>query len=124
DSFRLERVLANLLSNAIKYSPRGGDIVVTLTHEETPTRAFAVLSVSDQGMGIPAADLPHVFERFYRAGNVASEQISGSGIGLAGCCQIVEQHGGQIHADSVEGTGSTFTVRLPLDRTSEPALTH
>jgi signal transduction histidine kinase len=75
----------------------------------------AVLSVTDAGMGIPAADLPHVFERFYRGGNVAG-RIPGSGIGLAGAARIVERHGGRIDAHSRLGAGSTFTVRLPLGR--------
>jgi signal transduction histidine kinase len=79
-----------------------------------PTAAWAVLRVRDQGIGIPPADLPRIFERFYRATNVAG-QIQGSGIGLAGSRQVVEQHGGTIVVESREGAGSTFTVRLPLD---------
>ena len=67
----------------------------------------------DHGLGVPAADLPRIFERFRRAGNVAG-RIGGTGIGLASARQIVEQHGGALTAESVEGAGSTFTVRLPL----------
>ena len=113
DPVRLERVLGNLLSNAIKYSPGGGDVVVALTREVDSTGAWAVMSVRDHGVGIPADDLPRVFERFYRGSNVAG-RIPGSGIGLAGVRQIVEHHGGTITAESREGKGSTFTVRLPL----------
>jgi signal transduction histidine kinase len=115
DAGRLDRVLANLLSNAIKYSPAGGDISVRLARDRAPGDGWALLTVQDEGLGIPAADLPHVFERFHRGGNVAG-QIRGSGIGLAGVCQIVEQHGGTIGVQSEEGQGATFTVRLPLLR--------
>ena len=109
DPGRLERVLGNLLGNALKYSPRGGEITV----EVAATDGAAVLVVRDPGVGIPAAELPHVFERFRRAGNVA-DRIAGTGLGLAGARDIVEQHGGSIAVESVEGHGTTFTVRLPL----------
>jgi signal transduction histidine kinase len=72
-----------------------------------------VLSVRDEGIGIPARDLPHIFERYFRGSNIEG-WMWGSGIGLAGTKQIVEQHGGTIEVDSIEGEGSTFTVRLPL----------
>jgi signal transduction histidine kinase len=72
-----------------------------------------VLSVQDKGIGIPSGDLSRIFERFKRGSNV-SEAVPGSGIGLAGVKQIVEQHGGSIEVESREGEGSTFTVRLPL----------
>lgn len=113
DALRLRRVLVNLLANAIKYSPKGGDITLEVRQEEDPNGPWAALRVSDQGMGIPAADLPRIFTRFHRAGNVIG-RISGTGIGLASARQIVEQHGGKITVVSEEGVGSTFTVRLPL----------
>ena len=114
DPSRLERVLDNLLSNSIKYSPTGGDITVRL-REEGDT---AILEVRDRGLGIPAADLPHIFERFRRAGNVG--RASGTGLGLTGTRQIVEKHGGTIAVDSEEGAGTTVTVRLPLRAEDAP----
>ncbi|MFN8559239.1 MAG: PAS domain S-box protein [Dehalococcoidia bacterium] len=114
DPVRLGRVITNLLSNAVKYSPDGGEVVVRLWREQAVPgeAACAALAVRDQGMGIPAADLPHIFERFHRGANVG--RIEGSGIGLAGVKQIVEQHDGLITAESCEGAGTTITVRLPL----------
>jgi signal transduction histidine kinase len=108
DAVLPELVLGNLLSNAIKYSPAGGDVVVTLDREGEA----AVLSVRDEGIGIPAADVPRLFERFQRAGNVSD--IAGTGLGLATARQIVEQHGGTIGVSSIHGAGTTVTVRLPL----------
>jgi signal transduction histidine kinase len=80
--------------------------------------AWAVLAVHDEGVGIPAADLRRVFERYHRSRNVAGA-VPGMGIGLAGARRIVEQHGGTIAVESVEGKGSTFTVRLPLAPASQ-----
>ena len=110
DAARLERVLANLLSNAIKYSPAGGEVRVTVGRE----RNRAVLAVADHGLGIPSADLAYVFERYRRASNVGG-RIAGSGLGLAGARDIIQQHGGTISVQSTEGHGSTFVVRLPLE---------
>jgi signal transduction histidine kinase len=109
DEMRLERVLANLLSNAPKYSPRTCDIRVRVARDGQR----AVLSVEDRGIGIPAADVPHIFERYRRGSNVA-QLTRGSGLGLAGVRAIVEQHGGTISVRSIEGDGSTFVVVLPL----------
>ena len=113
DGFRLERVVGNLLSNAVKFSPDGGEVQVTIGRDAEDALPWAVVSVRDHGIGIPADDLPHVFERFQRAQNTRG-RIPGIGIGLAGAKQIVERHGGTISVESVEGSGSTFTVRLPL----------
>ncbi len=113
DVSRLDRVLNNLLSNAIKYSPQGGQICIEIGQEEDEHGAWCMISVHDQGVGIPSDDLTHIFEPFYRAGNVA-EGIQGTGIGLASVAQVIEQHGGTIAALSEEGKGSTFVVRLPL----------
>ena len=109
DSRRLQRVLENLLSNAVKYSPAGGEIVVTIKGEADS----AVMAVRDRGIGIPAADLPYVFDRFRRAANVLG-RIEGTGIGLAAAAQIVREHGGTLDVQSREGEGTIVTVRLPL----------
>jgi signal transduction histidine kinase len=118
DADRLTRVLENLVANAVKYSPAGSIVVVRVDREETPDGPLAVLSVADQGVGIPAADRPHIFERFRRGGNVAG-RFAGSGLGLWGSQRIVAQHGGTIGIDSTEGKGTTVTVRLPLEVAEE-----
>ncbi|HEY3111062.1 MAG TPA: GAF domain-containing sensor histidine kinase [Chloroflexota bacterium] len=118
DAFRLERVIGNLLTNAIKYSPEGGDVRVEVRAEQRDGAPWAVVSVRDQGIGIPAADLPRIFERFHRGRN-ALGRIRGAGIGLFGARQIVSQHGGTIDVESREGEGSTFAVALPLDGPAE-----
>ena len=112
DAERLGRVLGNLLDNAVKYSPAGGEILVRAGRAEDESGTWAEVAVTDQGLGIPEEDLARVFERFHRGTNVA--RIAGTGIGLSGAKQIVEQHGGTIAVASVEGRGSTFMVRLPL----------
>jgi signal transduction histidine kinase len=113
DPSRVERVVGNLVSNAIKYSPNGGDVLLTVGTQATAAGAQATLSIHDNGVGIPTAELPRVFARFYRGSNVASS-IAGTGIGLAGAKQLIEQHGGTIGVVSVQGQGSTFLVQLPL----------
>jgi PAS domain S-box-containing protein len=115
DAPRLGRVLGNLIGNAIKYSPLGGEVVVKVERQVDAAGAWAVVHVGDRGVGIPADDLPHIFERFRRGGNVAG-QIGGTGIGLSGATLIVEQYGGTLSVESSEGDGSTFTMRLPLER--------
>jgi len=115
DPERIERVVANLLGNALKYSPSGGEITVRISRERTTGLGdCAVLTVQDQGLGIPPDDLPFVFDQYRRGSNVTG-RIAGSGIGLAGVRRIVEEHGGSIVAESEEGKGSCFTVRLPLE---------
>ncbi len=113
DRSRLQRVLDNLLANAIKFSPDGGEITLRVGRVNDADGCWAVLALADQGVGIPASDLPHIFQPFRRGTNVAG-RIAGTGIGLAGAKQIVEQHGGTIDVESEEGAGSVFTVRLPL----------
>jgi signal transduction histidine kinase len=113
DGRRLARVLANLLDNALKYSPDGGTIRVEVSRDDGPPGA-GVLTVEDQGVGIPAEDLGRIFERFQRGTNVVGE-IAGTGIGLASARHIVESHGGSITAVSRPRRGATFTVRLPLE---------
>lgn len=113
DASRLERVIANIISNAAKYSPSDSTILVHLSEEMTDTGHWAVLGVRDQGIGIPPADLSRIFERFQRASNAVG-MAEGSGIGLTSARDIVTLHGGAIDVESVEGAGTTFTVRLPL----------
>jgi signal transduction histidine kinase len=114
DSLRLEQVLQNLLDNAVKYSPADGVITVCVEQQN----AKAVLTVSDQGIGIPEAARTQLFERFYRASNLDPRRMPGTGIGLSIVSEIVALHGGVVQVDSAEGHGSTFTVRLPLLETN------
>ena len=113
DRARLERVVSNLVSNAIKFSPEGGPISLVVRGEDRDGQSWVALEVHDRGVGIPPDDLPRIFERFYRASNVAGA-IEGTGLGLAGARQIVELHGGEIGAASDLGQGTTLTIRLPL----------
>lgn len=122
DARALERVLENLLGNAVKYSAPGTTVTVMLAEERGSPSNGVRLEVSDEGIGIPAEDLPHVFERFRRGRNV-SRDVSGSGVGLASARRMVELHGGTIQVESQEGRGTTFTVRLPRGTSdgAEPA---
>lgn len=108
DPSLLRHIFGNLLNNAIKYSPTGGQVVFDLCHDES----HYVVSVSDQGIGIPADEVPHLFASFHRASNVGD--IKGTGLGLAIVQQAVELHGGTISVLSQTGQGTCFTVRLPL----------
>jgi signal transduction histidine kinase len=114
DRQRLERVLDNLLSNAIKYSPEGGTITLTLSGTRVEEGGWAKITVQDEGIGIPADELPHVFDGYYRGRNV-SGKIAGTGIGLAGARRIVELHGGTLTAARAPGRGSIFTMCLPFE---------
>jgi two-component system, OmpR family, sensor kinase len=107
DPGRLARVVTNLLTNAIQYNHGGGEVRVKLHSQD----GFAVLQVSDNGVGISPEDLSRIFERFYRADK--SRTGANAGLGLSISKAIVESHGGEIKAVSVEGGGATFTVRLP-----------
>jgi signal transduction histidine kinase/HAMP domain-containing protein len=113
DGSRLERAVANLISNAIKYNRQDGRVWIRVATRHTPSGDIAECAVTDEGIGIPEADLPRIFERFTRGANVAG-RVAGSGVGLAIVRQVVEQHGGDVVVTSVEGEGSTFTIRLPL----------
>jgi signal transduction histidine kinase len=112
DRARLGRVFDNLLDNAIKYSPPGSQIRVVLDRTQEPGESWASLSVQDHGVGIPAGDLPWVFDLYHRGSNVAC--TPGDGLGLASVRRLVESLGGRIEVESQEGVGSTFTVHLPL----------
>jgi signal transduction histidine kinase len=113
DKSRLESVFNNLLSNAVKYSPRGGEVRVSITSEQAGQSATAVISIADQGVGIPREDLPHIFDMFHRASNVRS-RFRGTGLGLPSVRSIIEQHGGRVDVSSTLGSGSTFVIRLPI----------
>ena len=110
DRQRLEQLLENLIENAINYSPDGGPVEVSIQQDA----AGVHLTVADRGIGIPAEDLPRLFERFHRGANVDDRRFPGMGLGLFICKGIVEQHGGHITANSRPGEGSTFQVTLPL----------
>jgi PAS domain S-box-containing protein len=119
DPTHLERALTNLLTNGVKFTPDGGHVHV---HVQADAKSsHAVLSVTDTGLGIPECDLDQVFGRFYRSSIVQDRQIQGSGLGLAIVKTIVESHEGRIDVRSEPGTGTTFTVTLPLVRTAAPA---
>jgi signal transduction histidine kinase len=113
DAPRIERAVSNLLANAVKYSPEGGEITVQI--ERMEPKGWAVLQVSDQGIGIPDVDLPRIFEGSHRGGNVVG-RISGTGMGLPSVRQTVEQHGGTVAVESWEGRGTTVMVWLPLQQ--------
>ena len=108
DPTRLEQVLVNLLHNAIKFTPAGGRIIAGAEQQE----ASIVFCIQDTGAGIPAGDIPRIFERFYKADRARSS--GGTGLGLAIARHLVEAHGGRIWAESVEGQGSTFFLSIPL----------
>lgn len=110
DRNRILQLFDNLLENAIKYSPQGGEIQVRVWQESGRAR----FSLTDPGIGILPDDLPHLFDRFYRGGNVDDRRHAGMGLGLFICHGIAEQHGGRIWATSQPGHGSTFHVELPL----------
>lgn len=109
DPERILQLLGNLVGNALKFTPRGGEVVVELA--DAPDAA--TLEVRDSGPGIPEAELPHVFDRFFRGTNVGEARASGSGLGLAIARSIVEMHGGTIAVASAVGSGSRFTITLP-----------
>jgi signal transduction histidine kinase len=110
DSDRLQQVFHNLLENALRYTEPGGSIRVRLTSVPAEAR----MEVSDTGIGIPAADLPYIFERFFRSDRARRAYSGGSGLGLSIVRWIVEAHKGRVEVESQLGTGTTFTVKLPL----------
>ena len=112
DRERIVQLLTNLVGNGLKFTPRGGEVVVRLT--DSPDGA--TIEVRDSGPGIPPAELPHVFERFFRGTNVGEARASGSGLGLAIARSIVQMHDGRIEVTSTVGQGAAFTVRLPHAR--------
>jgi two-component system, OmpR family, phosphate regulon sensor histidine kinase PhoR len=116
---RVRQALINLVDNGVKYTPAGGR--VTISFEGPGDEAeFVAIRVSDTGLGIPARDLPHIFDKFYRVKSKATREIAGTGLGLAITKTIVEACGGRIRVESVEGAGTTFTLELPLAPGSQP----
>jgi signal transduction histidine kinase len=111
DADRLRQLLLALLDNALRHTPSGGQIVVEVAVDPT---GIAIIEVADTGEGIAESDLPHVFERFYRADGARDRQTGGTGLGLAIARAIAEAHGGSIGVVSRPGDGANFTVRLPL----------
>ena len=112
DTDKMTQVIDNILNNAIKYSPDGGKITVSMK----TTDDQMILSISDQGLGIPKQDLPRIFDRFYRVDRARSRAQGGTGLGLAIAKEIIKQHKGFIWAKSEYSKGSTFTIVLPYDK--------
>ena len=110
DPARLKQVVVNLLDNAIKYTPEGGKVSISVNKQDSR----AILEVADSGIGISATDLPHIFDRFYRADKARSRQMGGAGLGLSIVRSICLAHGGQVTVESAEGSGSVFHVEIPV----------
>jgi two-component system sensor histidine kinase BaeS len=108
DEARITQIVTNLLTNAVKYTPPGGQVTLTTRADADAAR----LTVADTGPGIPAADLPHVFERFWRG--TGAKGRSGAGIGLAVAAELAAAHGGTLTAASPPGGGAVFTLTLPV----------
>ena len=108
----VKQIILNLVDNAIKYTPENGDVNVKIFKEKD----YAVIKVSDTGMGIPKEDQARIFERFYRVDKARSREIGGTGLGLAITKHIVINLGGTISVESVLEKGSTFTVKIPIKR--------
>jgi signal transduction histidine kinase len=119
DRVRLGQLLDNLVSNAVKFTPQGGRVDV----RASSSREHAILEVRDSGMGIPADEQEHVFERFFRTTRATEQAIQGTGLGLAISNAIVHAHGGRITLASDDGEGATFRVTIPIRalQAAEPA---
>ncbi|MFT9003744.1 MAG: cell wall metabolism sensor histidine kinase WalK [Liquorilactobacillus hordei] len=111
DTDKFMQVVDNIINNAIKYSPDGGVITCRLLE----THNHVILSISDQGLGIPKKDVVHIFDRFFRVDKARSRAQGGTGLGLAISKEVIEMHGGRIWVDSIEGKGSTFYISLPYE---------
>jgi len=115
DEDKLTQVLDNIISNALKYSPEGGFVKFSIEESEDKI----TVSISDQGVGIPKADLEKIFDRFYRVDKARSRKLGGTGLGLAIAKEVVNAHGGDIWANSVEGKGTTIAFTLPYNHSYE-----
>ncbi|MFJ9153503.1 sensor histidine kinase [Streptomyces sp. NPDC102270] len=118
DPVRLRQTVSNLISNAVRHTPAGG--TVTLRRYVTDLGDEVAVEVSDTGSGIPAGDLPYVFDRFWRAEKSRNRSTGGSGLGLAIVLKLAEAHGGTVDVASTEGKGATFTLRLPTAESRKP----
>jgi signal transduction histidine kinase len=110
DPERLMQVMTNLVDNAIRYNTNGSRVIVAVR----PAKGHIELSVSDNGPGIPPEDIPHLFERFWRAEKSRNRATGGSGLGLAIVKQLIEAHHGEVQVESQTGSGTRFTIRLPV----------
>ena len=117
DTDKMTQVLDNIISNALKYSPEGGHLRFKV--EKNEKEGEIVISVSDQGVGIPRENLKNIFERFYRVDKARARRLGGTGLGLAISKEMITAHGGRIWASSVEGKGTTVYFTLPYDSTNE-----
>lgn len=115
DEDKLTQVLDNIISNALKYSPEGGKITFRLIEQEEQL----IISISDQGVGIPIKDMDKIFDRFYRVDKARTRKLGGTGLGLAIAREMVEAHGGRIWASSKEGKGTTISFSLPYMQSEE-----
>lgn len=120
DKDKLRQVIMNLVSNAVKYSPNGGKVIVVCRDEQDRL----LLTIQDEGLGIPPDSLPHLFTKFYRVDNSDRREIGGTGLGLAIVQEIVKMHHGEIAVTSESGNGSTFTVMLPISGEQRSATNH
>src|SRR5262249_18359090 len=118
DRRRLTEVVQNLLDNAIQYAPSGGQIIVTAVAKDSEV----VIAVADTGIGIPEADQPRIFERFYRVDVARSREVGGTGLGLSIAKHLMEAHGGKLWVESEVGHGSQFNFSLPAFVRGRPPL--
>ena len=119
DAQAIQQALVNLLDNAIKHSP--GDGIVTVRVSLNPQLSILLLSVADQGPGIPEAEHEKIFERFYRRGSELRRETPGVGIGLSIVKHIAEAHGGRVIVESASGQGSRFTIEVPVGKLQIPS---
>ena len=112
---RIRQALINLIDNGVKYTPEGGRVTVAAVFSAASGGEGTIaIRVTDTGVGIPARDLPHVFDKFYRVQGKATRGIAGTGLGLAITRSIIEAHDGRVRVESIEGAGTTFVMELPL----------
>jgi signal transduction histidine kinase len=123
DAGLLTQVFINLLGNAVKFSPADSSILISVgSIKKTTGVEYAKISVTDSGIGIPEEDLGQLFTRFFRAKNAVSEHFQGTGLGLSIVAQVLQRHNGEIEVQSTEGSGTTFTILIPLFLTSDEKL--